>query len=72
MDFVRYLEEALDYISTLHPDQPRPILVDNSAGRGLCQAMLANTQVTSGVILVAAFPSTGGWPVYLNRLFFDS
>jgi pimeloyl-ACP methyl ester carboxylesterase len=73
-DFVRDLEEALDYISTLQPDQPRPILIGHSAGGGLSQVMLANTQketLTSGVILVAAFPPTGGWTVYVNWLFVD-
>jgi pimeloyl-ACP methyl ester carboxylesterase len=73
-DFVRDLEGALDYISALHPDQPAPILIGHSAGGGLSQAMLANTQreaPTSGVILVAGFPPTGGWPVYVNWLFAD-
>lgn len=73
-DFTRELEEALDYISMLHPDQPRPILVGHSAGGGLSQATLANTQkeiLTSGVILVAAFPPTGGWSVYVNWFLAD-
>lgn len=69
VDFARDLEGTLDYISSLHPDAPRPVLVGHSAGGGLSQYTLSNTQqetLTSGVILVDAFPPTGGWRVYLN------
>ena len=68
-DIARDVESTLDYISSLHPDAPRPVLVGHSAGGGLSQYTLANTKqetLTSGVILIAAFPPSGGWRVYLN------
>jgi pimeloyl-ACP methyl ester carboxylesterase len=73
-DFARDVEGTQDYISTLHSDQSRPTLAGHSAGGGLAQVTPDQSQkeiLTSGVILVAAIPPTGGFPVVINWLLAD-
>jgi pimeloyl-ACP methyl ester carboxylesterase len=73
-DFAPDLTSTIAYIRTLHPTSPLPILVGHSAGGGLSQYILSSNNttdsqdnaLTSGVVLVDAFPPTGGWSVYLN------
>ncbi|PVF97628.1 alpha/beta-hydrolase [Serendipita vermifera] len=80
-DFAPDLTSTLSYIHTLHPTSPLPILVGHSAGGGLSQHVLGSPTtspldskrgtVTSGLVLLDAFPPSGGWSVYLNWALLD-
>ncbi|KAL0070146.1 hypothetical protein AAF712_002636 [Marasmius tenuissimus] len=65
-DFAQDILSAVRYISSLHPNTPAPVLIGHSAGGGLSQYTVADAppNTFSGVILLAPFPSTGGFPVY--------
>ena len=61
------LKASLDYVQTLDPAAPPPVVVAHSAGGGLSQWTIQNTDVrVSGLICIGAIPAFGGFRVYKN------
>jgi pimeloyl-ACP methyl ester carboxylesterase len=61
------LKAGLDYVRTLDPTAPPPVVVGHSSGGGLSQWVIQNTDVrVSGLICVGAIPPFGGLRVYKN------
>lgn len=63
---------ALAHVRALHPSRPPPVLLGHSAGGGIAQLVLdgqrgrSTDSSVSGLILLAAFPASGGLPVFVN------
>ena len=61
------LKASLDYVQTLDPTAPPPVVVGHSAGGGLSQWTIQNTDVrVSGLVCIGALPPFGGFRVYKN------
>lgn len=61
------LKASLDYVQTLDPTAPPPVVVGHSAGGGLSQWTIQNTDARiSGLICIGAIPPSGMLRVYKN------
>ncbi|KAJ3047508.1 hypothetical protein HDU99_009473, partial [Rhizoclosmatium hyalinum] len=67
--YCKVLDSVLTHISKAHPKLPPPILCGHSAGGGLVQIYLDSPEDFAKVhalVLLAAFPATGGASIFMN------
>lgn len=61
------LKASVDYVQTLDPAAPPPVIVGHSAGGGLSQWTIQNADIrVSGLICIGAIPPYGMLRVYKN------